>query len=154
MSAPVWHGRNGDGLGGSPVHPHQLDPSGPGQPAPGEEGPRRRRAAIRRQTLDLLGELGEDVETVVNRLGTAGVHGTPTNAENCAVAVYLRAVMTGDPRVRTVSVGNTSVMVSPPQGWRRSVAVSLPPAVRRFIEAFDERRFPQLERSEGSVPST
>ncbi len=152
MSAPVWHGRNGDGVGGDPVQPHQREPSGPGQQSPVDDGPRRRRAAIRRQTLDLLSDLGGDVETIVEHLDTAGVRGTPTNAEHCVVAVYLRAVMTADPRVRTVSVGNTSVMVSPPQGWRRSVAVSLPGPVRRFIEAFDERRFPQLERSEGSVP--
>jgi hypothetical protein len=152
MSAPVWHGRNGDGIGGGPDHPDRFDPTGPELPKPADEIPRRRRAAIRRQTQDLLAQLGPDTETIVRRLGGAGVRGTPTNAEHCAVAMYLRAVMTADPRVRSVSVGNTSVMVSPPQGWRRSVAVSLPPPVRRFIEAFDDRRFPQLERMEGRVP--
>jgi hypothetical protein len=150
MSTPVGHGEN-DGMDQAPVYGDRHPPTGPG-PSP-DEPPRRRRAAIRRQTSALLSGLGGDVDTVVEHLGRAGVRGSPTNAEHCAVAMYLQAVMTGDPRVGSVSVGNTSVMVSPPQVWRRSVAVSLPGPVRRFVEAFDERHYPQLELSDSAVPT-
>ncbi|HXW34884.1 MAG TPA: hypothetical protein VEJ87_09930 [Acidimicrobiales bacterium] len=148
MSTPVWHRRHDGRVDGIPVAPPGTSPNGdvPGTD-PGDleaTKPHRQRAIVRSQTAELLSSLGDSVDAVVTRLRSAGVRGTPTNAEQCAVAVYLRAVMTSDNRVRSVSVGNTSVMIAPEQRWRRSVAVPLPPPVRQFIEAFDERRFPEL----------
>lgn len=143
MSAPVWNRRHDDRVDGTAVAPPGSHPD---VEAPDDTGasPRRRRAIVRGHTSELLASLGETVDGVVTSLRSAGVRGTPTNAEQCAIAVYLRAVMTSDTRVRSVSVGNTSVMVAPDQRWRRSVAVPLPSPVRQFIEAFDERRYPDL----------
>jgi len=84
---------------------------------------------------------------VARALGAAGVTGEPTDARQCALAVYLRAVMEGDHRVNSVRVFHDRVVVGTPGRIRRHrVNVALPPAVRAFVAGFDARRFPALVR--------
>lgn len=104
------------------------------------------RATVRRQTDELLSALGDTPEQVASSLADAGVRGVPSNSRNCAVAVYLGAVVAADDRVRGVKVCKSEVLVERAGWWRRSVVVALPTAVRQFIAAFDARSYPQLLR--------
>ena len=106
------------------------------------------RVALARHTAWLLRSLGDDPATVAQRLSDAGVRGMPADARQCALAVYLRAVMEGDSRVNAVRVFHDRVVVGTPGRFRqRRVVVSLPAAVRGFVSGFDTRRYPELVRS-------
>ncbi len=109
---------------------------------------RSERATVRRQTAELLGTLGDTPSRVAATLAAAGVRGTPANSRECAIAVYLDAVVRADSRVRGVKVCKSEVLVERTGWWRRSVVVPLPTAVRQFIAAFDARTFPELLRPE------
>lgn len=103
------------------------------------------RKAIRRQAADLLEGLGASNAEVATSLAGYQVRGRPRDAQGCAVAVYLRAVLGADPRIKAVKVSETSVRVSLVRRGRR-VQVCSPPAVRRFVESFDHGLFPALVR--------
>ncbi|MDA8070550.1 MAG: hypothetical protein M0Z82_02885 [Actinomycetota bacterium] len=104
------------------------------------------RATVRRQTDELLTALGDTPAQVAASLAGAGVRGVPSNSRDCAVAVYLGAVVAADDRVRGVKVCKSEVLVERTGWWRRSVVVALPTAVRELIAAFDARSYPQLLR--------
>ena len=110
------------------------------------------RTSVRRQAHALLDSLGSTPADVAGSLAGLGVRGVPANSRTCAVAVYLDAVVTADPRVRGVKVCKSEVLVERNGWWRRSVVVTLPTAVRQFVTAFDARQFPVLVRP--VVPST
>lgn len=114
---------------------------------------RSERATVRRQTEELLAALGDTPTRVAATLASAGVKGTPANSRECAVAVYLDAVVAADSRVRGVKVCKSEVLVERTGWWRRSVVVPLPTPVRQFIAAFDARTFPELLRPEPTPPS-
>jgi hypothetical protein len=103
------------------------------------------RKAIRRHAADLLDELGASSTEVASSLGRFEVRGRPRDAQGCAVAVYLRAVLGADPRVRSLKVTERSIRVSL-TGRRRRVQVPSPPPVRAFVESFDHGLFPSLIR--------
>jgi hypothetical protein len=110
------------------------------------------RTVVRQQTAALLQALGATPGEVAHSLAAAGVRGVPANSRECAVAVYLGAVVRADPRVRGVKVCKSEVLVERSGWWRRSVVVPLPTAVRQFIAAFDARSYPELVRP--GVPSS
>lgn len=107
---------------------------------------RSERATVRRQTEQLLGNLGGSPGQVAATLMGSGVQGLPANSRECAVAVYLGAVVGADTRVRGVKVCKSEVLVERAGWWRRSVVVPLPTSVRQFIAAFDARTYPELLR--------
>ena len=115
------------------------------------------RATVRRQTEQLLGNLGESPGQVADTLAGSGVRGLPANSRECAVAVYLGAVVGADSRVRGIKVCKSEVLVERSGWWRRSVVVPLPTSVRQFIAAFDARTYPELlrdgQRAPGAVAS-
>lgn len=106
------------------------------------------RAAIRRHTQDLLASLGTSASAVAAALTEAGVRGLPSNARECAVAVYLGAVISADSRVRSVKVCKSEIQIERTGCWRRSVIVPLPDPVRQFVAAFDARSYPVLLRDD------
>lgn len=108
----------------------------------------RDQKAIRRQTTDLLAALGGSSTEVATSLAEYQVRGRPRDPHGCAVAVYLRAVLGADPRIKAVKVSETCVRISLVQR-RRSVQVSSPRAVRGFVESFDHGLFPSLVRPAG-----
>lgn len=119
------------------------------------------RATVRQQAEQLLGALGDNPGRVAGSLAGAGVRGLPANSRECAVAVYLGAVVGADDRVRGVKVCKSEVLVERAGWWHRSVVVPLPAPVRQFITAFDARTYPELLRPDvtptggtvGPVPS-
>ena len=111
------------------------------------------RVALGRQTRSLLRTLGADAGSVATSLAAAGVKGQPADARQCALAVYLHAVMDGDTRVATVRVFHDRLVLGSPGRVRpHRVVVPLPPAVRAFVTAFDAQRYPVLVRAEQQVP--
>jgi hypothetical protein len=113
---------------------------------------KRHRIALRNQIADLLQTLGDDAQHVAASLAEAGVRGKPRNAEGCPVAVFVKAVVGADPRVRTVTVYNACLAVRGPSRWRRPLDVHLPAPVRGFIVAFDAERFPALMPARSTLP--
>lgn len=102
----------------------------------------------------LLGTLGNDPRAVAGTLGTAGVKGQPADARQCALALYLRAVMAGDGQVGTVRVFHDRLLVTCPGHFRQHrVSVMLPPAVRSFVAGFDAQQYPELVR-QPELPAT
>jgi hypothetical protein len=99
-------------------------------------------------TTQLLGRLGEDPAAVAGSLESAGVQGEPADARQCALAVYVRAIMAGDPRVSAVRVFHDRLVIGVPGRLHtHRVGVPLPSAVRGFVAGFDARHYPGLLRS-------
>lgn len=105
------------------------------------------RRELRGQTAGVLGSLGGNAPQVARRLQDAGVQGTPGDPRDCAIAVYLSAVVTADPIVRAIKVTTDSVVISPSGRWRPPVVVGLSEALRTFVNGFDRRAYPELVRA-------
>jgi hypothetical protein len=105
---------------------------------------------LKKQTVALLSELGTGPDQVAQSLQAAGVHGVPRDSRSCAVALYLRASMGADPRIRSVRVGPCSLLIdvasTPELRPAGRLAVQLPKPVRQFVAAFDARRYPTIIR--------
>lgn len=102
------------------------------------------RRSLVRQVGSLLDGLGSSGHEVAQTLVAQGVRGNPGDVQQCALAVYLRAVLGPDPRVRSVAVTDRWVNIG--TSWRTHLVVE-PPAVRTFIHLFDAGRFPELVRT-------
>jgi hypothetical protein len=116
---------------------------------------------LKNQTRDLLVELGTSRTEVARTLRSLGVRAVPNDPQDCAVAVYLRAVMGADRRIRSFAVqsGDVKVLVDEPKWFRlpNVVRVLLPAPVRDFIAAFDGRVYPDLvlrDRASSSMPES
>jgi hypothetical protein len=107
------------------------------------------RRELRSETAGVLGSLGGDSPEVAEHLRSAGVQGTPGDPRDCAIAVFLSAVVTADPAVRTIKVTTDSVVVSPTRRWQLPVVVGLSEALRTFVAGFDRRAYPELIRPRG-----
>ncbi len=112
---------------------------------------------LKHQAGDLLGGLGSCRTDVAIALRNVGVRGIPKDSQDCAVAVYLRAVLGTDPRVQSFTVGRVAVKLhtSERRQWTHRpsfVRVRLPDPVRQFISAFDEGFYPDLIREGGEPP--
>jgi hypothetical protein len=105
---------------------------------------------VRKQARNLLFGLGSCRSEVAASLVSFGVRATPKDALDNAVAVYLRAVVGSDRRVRSVAVQRGHVRIRMARSLRfvprRRVQVPLTGAVREFISAFDEEFYPGLIR--------
>jgi len=104
----------------------------------------RTAGALERRVAAFLVGLGSTGAEIAARLACEGVRGVPGDTDDCAVAVYLHAVLGPDHQVRSVKVTGDAVAV---YRWRRrGIAVHLPEPVRAFIGEFDKGRFPILVR--------
>lgn len=131
-------------MGSAPPISQPLSPTQPQPPA----RPRlhRRGPAVRQSVVGLLDGLGGSEADVSRSLDRAGAVGSRGDPRDCAIARYLGAVVGAEAEVTGVSVGRSVLWVTR-KGVRPAVRVSLPPAVRRFIMAFDAGLHPELERS-------
>ena len=103
------------------------------------------RRELRAHVAGELRALGDTKDDVARRLDAAGVRGAANNVSDCAVAVYLSAVVAADARVAAVLVGNDRVFVKV-EGSRWYVGVPLTKPLRAFVTDFDRHRYPTLER--------
>ena len=105
------------------------------------------RAQVRRE----LRSLGTNKDEVAHRLEAAGVQGAPGKVAECAIAVYLSAVVAADPRVQRVLVSSERVFLRVRRWWWPWTGVALPKALRQFVVDFDHRRYPALVRPRAGV---
>jgi hypothetical protein len=105
-----------------------------------------RRGELRAQVGQVLRSLGDSEQEVAGRLEAAGVRGRPGDPGDCALAVYVSAVVGADPRVRAVRVVPVQVRIKLDRRWRPPLTVPLPKALRRVVLAFDCGRYPTLVR--------
>jgi hypothetical protein len=108
------------------------------------------RAALRAQTTELLNKLGLNAEAVASQLESAGVKGVPGSGTGCAVARYVNAVMSSDPRIGPINVNDEAVTIFGRHWWTRPVIVPVPSPVRSFILRFDRDEFRHLAVAPGS----
>jgi len=117
------------------------------------------RQMLRTSLRQLLAELGSTRSEVAQTLRSAGIKGTKKSARDCALALYLRAVVTGDMRVGSVVVWGPTVVVHRSGGLRLPIRLPVPDPVQAFISGFDRGEFPELLRdgdvgtSDGLLPS-
>ena len=109
------------------------------------------RRELRAQVGEVLRALGASKDEVARQLESCGVRGRPGHADDCALAVYLSAVVASDPRVRAVCVLPTRALVRLDRWWRPHLAVRLPKVLRQFVWAFDARQYPALVRPGGEA---
>jgi hypothetical protein len=102
--------------------------------------------SLAHQITQLLEELGSTAEEVSRSLQRSGVKATPRSETDCALAVYLSAVLGSDPRVASVKVSSTAVIVRRRSIWRPPTIVTLPAPCRNFVAAFDSDGYPELIR--------
>jgi hypothetical protein len=107
------------------------------------------RRDLRASTRAVLASLGDDPRQIAASLEKSGVRATPRDTNDCAIAVFLGAVLATDPCVRSVWVSGHQVVLSPTQRWHRCVTIRLPESLRRFVSLFDRGEFPQLMRTRG-----
>jgi hypothetical protein len=110
------------------------------------------RRRIRKQAKRLLVSIGQTSEQVARSLAAAGVRGVPSNAFECALAVYLGSILPADPGIEEIAVGTTKKTRLGPskliirQGSlpRWTIKVRLTPAIKQFLIDFDSRRYVEL----------
>jgi len=107
---------------------------------------------LKQHTRALLEELGDDPDRVAASLLAAGVRGVPRDNRSCAAALYLAAQLGAEADIRSVTVGHCSLLISlvNPEDRRPAgtLLVQLPKPVRRFVAAFDARRYPAIVRDD------
>lgn len=107
---------------------------------------------LKKRTRGLLSELGATPEAVARALEEAGIRGTPKSNRGCAIALYLTAVMGGEPEIRSIAVGPCSLvinLVAPDSGRPAGrLLVQLPKPVRQFVAAFDAGSYPAIVRDD------
>ena len=107
-------------------------------------------------TRDLLLRLGSCDADVATVLHGFGVQAAPKNPQDCAIAVYLKAILGTERRVNSLVVNRKYVMVL--LGglgrfhWHNVVKVQLPQPVCQFIVAFDGGAYPELVREGWRLP--
>jgi hypothetical protein len=82
---------------------------------------------LKRQIQDVFAELGSCRIEVAEALRNSGVHAVPKDPQDCAVAVYLKAILGADPRVVSVLVHRRriKVLVDEPKWYRLSHLVTV-----------------------------
>lgn len=89
----------------------------------------------------LLSTLGTTKATIAHKLSQMGIQGRRESSCYCPVAKYLEKSIIGHARC---VAGLNHVLV---QGYKYDVVIKTPPAVVRFIRAFDRGDFPFLEET-------
>ncbi len=97
--------------------------------------------------VDLLSDLGNSPADVARRLNALGVRGVPTDVNQCAIAVYLNAVVGADRHVHRLSVWNDRVRITFGRIVTQSCDVPLSSCLQQFIDRFDARGYPDLVRT-------
>jgi hypothetical protein len=105
------------------------------------------RRDVRESTRTVLASLGETSAQIAASLDRSGVRAMPRDPNDCAIAVFLNAVLAVHPDVRAVRVLGTEVMLCPERWWHPVVRVSLSTPLRHFVSSFDLGSFPQLIRT-------
>jgi hypothetical protein len=90
--------------------------------------------------------LGSTESEVARTLRSAGIEGTKKSARDCALALYLRAVVTGDMRVGSIVVWGPTIVVHRTGGLRLPIRLAVPGPVRTFIAGFDQGDYPEMLR--------
>jgi hypothetical protein len=108
------------------------------------------RRTLRAEVAQELRSLGDSKDEVAERLEAAGVRGMPGSVRDCALAVYLSAVVAADARVGAVLVGEQRTFIKLDGRWRY-LGVSLTKGLRSFVHDFDRHRYPALVRPEDDV---
>jgi hypothetical protein len=107
---------------------------------------------LKLQIQELLLGLGSCRSDVAEALRRLRVRARPKDSQGCAVALYLKAVLGADERVRSLDVKNRDLEIRVDRPtlfrWTRIVTIPLPEPVREFIVAFDEAVYPDLIRDE------
>ncbi len=111
------------------------------------------RRDLRENALALMASLGETTQQIATSLQRSGVRATPRNPSDCAIAVFLGAVLASDSRVGSVYVTGSKVMLSPAKSWQRLVTIRLSAPLGDFISSFDLGTFPELTRTAVVVSS-
>jgi hypothetical protein len=106
---------------------------------------------LRAEVVRELRSLGTNKDEVAHRLEAAGVQGAPGKVAECAIAVYLSAVVAADARVQRVVVSSERVFLRVRRWWWPWTGVGLPKALRQFVVDFDHRRYPELIRPRAAV---
>jgi hypothetical protein len=106
------------------------------------------RQMLRASLRHVLAEMGTTGSEVAQTLRAAGVKGTKKSGRDCAVALYLRALVTGDRRVRSIAVWGNCIHVQRSGTFRPPIRLAVPDPVRTFIVDFDRGDFPELVRGE------
>ncbi len=104
---------------------------------------------LKKRSTELLADLGDSPREVAASLERAAVLGVPGSNRSCPIALYVGALMGTHPRVRSVAVGQCSLMVNlvtPDQRPGGRLVVQLPKPVRQFVAEFDAGHFPRLNR--------
>lgn len=109
---------------------------------------------LRRRTGQALAGLGSSASEVADRLRGYGVTGTPASLEGCALALFLQGLIGSEPRVSSILVMHSSVLIYPDRAMSWPIVVGLPRALRRFIEAFDRGLYTDLVRRRSDQPPT
>ena len=102
------------------------------------------RRSLRRRTGEALTGLGSSASDVACRLRGYGVTGTPGSLDECALALFLQGLIGTEPRVSSVVVLPSSVLVYTDREGSWPIVVELPRALRRFVEAFDRGIYTEL----------
>jgi hypothetical protein len=111
---------------------------------------------LKKQIQDLLVGLGSCRFEVAQALHDLGVRAVPKDPCECAVAIYLKAVLNADLRIASLVVESRDVKVriEGSKWFHFHIAtVALPQPIRQFIVAFDEAVYPDLLRKESSESS-
>ena len=103
------------------------------------------RRELRGQVALMLTSLGDGKDEIARQLHAVGVRGTPGSVRECALAVYLSAVVAADPRVQTVLVSRERVFLKLEGQWRY-LGVPLTKPLRGFVADFDQHRYPAVVR--------
>jgi hypothetical protein len=95
-----------------------------------------------RQAATVLAQLGNSADQVAHSLKTRGIQGVRHTVRFLNPVVrYLKAELAESTSMDVIKRDQLSIAL--PDG--RKLDVPLPPAVRAFLDAFDQRTYPELE---------
>ena len=102
------------------------------------------RSQLREQLDSLLSGLGPTDGDIAASLACAGVKGTPGSSRDSAMARYLNAVVSFDPRVTSISVTSSRIAIGCGPWWVRDLIIPTPSHVSSFLVRFNRRDFANL----------
>jgi hypothetical protein len=110
------------------------------------------RRRIRKEATLLVRSLGQTSDQVAHSLTEAGVRGIPSDPFECALALYLSAILPAHPGIEEIAVGTTKKKKIGPskliirQGSlpRWTIKIRLTPVIRQFLADFDSCRYVEL----------
>jgi hypothetical protein len=104
----------------------------------------RERRTLARRINQLLDGLGQSADAVAMALVSAGARGQYGDLSSTPIASFLSAVVGSDPAVESVSLSPGTCTIVRRAHWRRTLTITLPPAIRDFTLAFEAGCYPVL----------